>query len=114
MKQGSDKKQASPKEGEAKGNGSAAPTSPPHPHRPPTWSTYSVGKFTGAAVGISYILTRLAYKQSEVDMTVQEMSKEFLLKGHVERIYIVDRSYCRVILRSDAPTPDAGNILIVQ
>ncbi|CAE7375156.1 FTSH10 [Symbiodinium natans] len=41
---------------------------------------------------------------SENEITIQEMLRDYLLKGHVERLQIVNKSFCRVHLRPDAPT----------
>ncbi|CAE6944550.1 FTSH10 [Symbiodinium sp. CCMP2456] len=41
--------------------------------------------------------------QSDHEITIQEMLRDYLLKGHVERLQIVNKSFCRVHLRPDAP-----------
>lgn len=45
---------------------------------------------------------------------MQELMKEHLVKGHVERIQILNKSRCRVLLRQDAPAMHAGRELSIQ
>lgn len=48
------------------------------------------------------------------EITIQEMMKEYLMKGYVDKIQIVNRSFCRVYLRSDAPGNNANKVLLIQ
>jgi len=45
--------------------------------------------------------------QSDTEITIQEMLRDYLLKGHVERLQIVNKSFCRVHLRPDAPMKES-------
>merc|ERR1719203_1275313 len=40
--------------------------------------------------------------------------REYLMKGYVDKIQIVNKSYCRVHLRPDAPGTSANKILTIQ
>eukprot|EP00397_Hematodinium_sp_SG-2012_P010407 GEMP01010522.1.p1 GENE.GEMP01010522.1~~GEMP01010522.1.p1 ORF type:complete len:791 (+),score=170.70 GEMP01010522.1:46-2418(+) len=66
--------------------------------------------FGGSAVqyGIAAgALAFLAYssrpRMSTNEVTMQEMLNEYLMKGHVNSITVVNRQYCRVQLRDDSP-----------
>lgn len=66
----------------------------------------------GVAACIGY-----AYSQQEPrvdEITIQEMLREYLTKGYVHKIQIVNKSFCRVQLRHDAPGDKAGKILTIQ
>eukprot|EP00440_Ansanella_granifera_P024123 gb/GFBE01026201.1/.p1 GENE.gb/GFBE01026201.1/~~gb/GFBE01026201.1/.p1 ORF type:complete len:833 (+),score=220.58 gb/GFBE01026201.1/:1-2499(+) len=43
--------------------------------------------------------------EPEKEITIQEMLRDYLMKGHVDKIQIVNKSYCRVHLHPDAPVP---------
>ena len=45
--------------------------------------------------------------QSDNEITIQEMLRDYLLKGHVERLQIVNKSFCRVHLRPEAPMKES-------
>merc|ERR1719379_2190676 len=47
-------------------------------------------------------------------VTFQEMLNNFLLRGQVERLVVVNKQYCRVHIRPDAPSPQAGQVYIIQ
>merc|ERR1719235_2520714 len=47
-------------------------------------------------------------------VTFQEMLNNFLLRGQVERLVVVNKQYCRVHVRPDAPSPQAGQVYIIQ
>jgi len=48
------------------------------------------------------------------EITIQEMMREYLMKGYVDKIQIVNKSYCRVHLRHDAPGNAADKTLTIQ
>lgn len=48
------------------------------------------------------------------EITIQEMMREYLMKGYVDKIQIVNKSLCRVHLRSDAPGENANKVLYIQ
>mmetsp|Transcript_41813 Transcript_41813/g.94033 ORF Transcript_41813/g.94033 Transcript_41813/m.94033 type:complete len:796 (+) Transcript_41813:62-2449(+) len=63
----------------------------------------------GLGVG-AFLLYLSATRGEQVPtITVQEMMKEYLIKGHVEKIQIVNKEVCRVKLRDDAPLPVTGS-----
>merc|ERR1719235_919558 len=47
-------------------------------------------------------------------VTFQEMLNNFLLRGQVERLVVMNKQYCRVHIRPDAPSPQAGQVYIIQ
>jgi AFG3 family protein len=47
-------------------------------------------------------------------VTFQEMLNNFLLRGQVERLVVVNKQYCRVHIRPDAPSPQAAQVYIIQ
>merc|ERR1740138_1607064 len=47
-------------------------------------------------------------------VTFQEMLNNFLLRGQVERLVVVNKQYCRVHVRPDAPSPQGGQVYIIQ
>merc|ERR1719478_472127 len=47
-------------------------------------------------------------------VTFQEMLNNFLLRGQVERLVVVNKQYCRVHIRPDAPSPQGGQVYIIQ
>ena len=65
-----------------------------------------------AAGAIGYFLLSSALKQRLPEITVQEFIADFLLKGYVSRLDIVNRNYARVYVRGDDPNhPYAGQVL---
>lgn len=66
---------------------------------------------TGAFLVYMY-LTRDPEEQDEI--TIQEMLRDYLTKGYVDKIQIVNKSYCRVHLRPDAPVTGSSRQLIIQ
>lgn len=76
-------------------------------------SRQTLGMLAGCSVFLLY-----TYLQSESstdeEITIQELMREYLSKGYVERIQIVNKSIGRVQLRHDAPGNDAGKELRIQ
>jgi AFG3 family protein len=75
-------------------------------------SRQSVGVAAGVAAFLAY-----SYFQNdsvEEEITIQELMREHLAKGHVQRIQIVNKSIGRVQLRHDAPGTYAGKELQIQ
>ena len=65
-----------------------------------------------AAGAIGYIFLSSILKQRMTEITVQEFIADFLLKGNVSRMDIVNRNFARVYVRSDDPNhPFAGQTL---
>ena len=78
-----------------------------NPMRSPTspWQALAAG-------ALGYILLSSAMKQRFTEITVQEFIADFLLKGNVSRVDIVNRNYARVHVRSDDPNhPFSGQVL---
>jgi AFG3 family protein len=48
------------------------------------------------------------------EITIQELIKEYLMNGHIDKIQIVNMEYCRVFLRYDAPGTQAGKELQIS
>lgn len=90
------------------GSGSGGPGSGgPAPIKPPAspWQALAAG-------ALGYILLSSVLKERMTEITVQEFIADFLLKGYVQRIDIVNRSYARVHVRADDPNhPFAGQTL---
>jgi len=65
-----------------------------------------------AAGAVGYLILSSALKQRMTEITVQEFIADFLLKGQVSKIEIVNRNYARVYVRSDDPNlPYSGQVL---
>eukprot|EP00929_Paragymnodinium_shiwhaense_P020395 TRINITY_DN13616_c0_g1_i1.p1 TRINITY_DN13616_c0_g1~~TRINITY_DN13616_c0_g1_i1.p1 ORF type:complete len:851 (-),score=303.72 TRINITY_DN13616_c0_g1_i1:316-2868(-) len=79
-----------------------------------TQAQYRNSVVLAAAVATLFALTYGSGEQPQDEITIQEMMKEFLIKGHVEKIQIVNKSSCRVHLRHDAPGNHAGQTLNIQ
>jgi AFG3 family protein len=75
-------------------------------------SRQTVGIGLGVAGFLAY--SYFANEEAEDEITIQELMREHLAKGHVERIQIVNKSVGRVQLRGDAPANFAGKELIIQ
>jgi AFG3 family protein len=73
-------------------------------------NTFSVG--AGVAAFLTYMY--LSQGEAEEETTIQEIMREHLSKGHVERIQIVNQAIGRVQLRHDAPGVFAGRELQVK
>lgn len=65
-------------------------------------------------MGLLYRETSRGNKLATNETTLQAMCRDHLAKGHVEMIQVVNRDYCRVILRKDAADPAAGKTLWIQ
>mmetsp|Transcript_59401 Transcript_59401/g.165889 ORF Transcript_59401/g.165889 Transcript_59401/m.165889 type:complete len:861 (-) Transcript_59401:233-2815(-) len=52
--------------------------------------------------------------EPEDEITIQEMLREYLMKGYVDRVQIVNKRICRVRLRHDAPADMANKTLVIQ
>ena len=82
-------------------------SSTPPPIRPQISSWQAL-----AAGAAGYLLLSSVLKQKMAEITVQEFIADFLLKGNVARIDVVNRSFARVYVRSDDPNhPYAGQVL---
>jgi len=70
----------------------------------------------GIAAGVAAFLLYNSFQgtEPEEEITIQELMREHLAKGHVERIQIVNKSVGRVLLRHDAPAKYAGRELSIQ
>eukprot|EP00427_Karlodinium_veneficum_P003320 CAMPEP_0169159176 /NCGR_PEP_ID=MMETSP1015-20121227/55623_1 /TAXON_ID=342587 /ORGANISM="Karlodinium micrum, Strain CCMP2283" /LENGTH=806 /DNA_ID=CAMNT_0009230451 /DNA_START=129 /DNA_END=2549 /DNA_ORIENTATION=- len=75
-------------------------------------SRQTIGIGLGVAGFLAY--SYFANEEPEDEITIQELMREHLAKGHVERIQIVNKSVGRVQLRHDAPASFAGKELIIQ
>jgi AFG3 family protein len=87
-------------------SGSGGPAVPP-PIKPQTsgWQALAAG-----AAG--YVILSSLLKQRMTEITVQEFIADFLLKGNVSRIDIVNRNFARVYVRTDDPNhPYPGQVL---
>jgi AFG3 family protein len=73
---------------------------------------HALGMATGIAAFLLY--TYMQERGEEEEITVQELMREHLAKGHVERISIVNKTVGRVQLRQDAPANYAGRELTIQ
>jgi AFG3 family protein len=64
---------------------------------------------------LSLFLTRGAEDSRFEVLTFQEMLNNFLMKGQVERLVVVNKSYCRVHLLRDGASPQvAGQTYVIQ
>jgi len=70
----------------------------------------------GMALGVAALLLYTYYSGEEPtdEITIQEMMREFLMKGYVDKIQIVNKTYCRCHLRHDAPGSMADKTLNIQ
>eukprot|EP00927_Polykrikos_kofoidii_P027404 TRINITY_DN2411_c0_g2_i1.p1 TRINITY_DN2411_c0_g2~~TRINITY_DN2411_c0_g2_i1.p1 ORF type:complete len:896 (-),score=169.82 TRINITY_DN2411_c0_g2_i1:158-2758(-) len=72
----------------------------------------------GMSVGAFLVLmaTQGSFSESaDREVTIQELLRDYVLKGHVEMIQIVNKTFCRVQLRPDAPVASGGDrTLIIQ
>jgi AFG3 family protein len=69
--------------------------------------------FAVAAVAFAfYLYTNQEGPADEI--TIQQMMRDYLMKGYVDKIQIVNKGYCRVHLRADAPGSDANRVLTIQ
>jgi len=68
----------------------------------------------GAGAAAFVLYTYLQRDPDQPEVTIQEMTRDFLMKGYVEKIQIVNKAFCRVHLRGDAPGTNAGKILTIQ
>lgn len=75
-------------------------------------SRQTVGIAAGVAAFLAY--TYLQGGEPEEEITIQELMKEHLVKGHVDRILIVNKAVGRVQLRHDAPANYSGRELRIQ
>merc|ERR1719335_1990546 len=89
-------------EGKPAGEGGSTPRQP------------SVGQLI-ALGGLLALLFSRGNEDSRLPIvTFQEMLNNFLLRGQVERLVVVNKQYCRVHVRPDAPSPQAGQVYIIQ
>lgn len=73
----------------------------------------NIGLMVGiAAVALYYMSGSRQAPQDEV--TIQEMMRDYLMKGYVDKIQIVNKSWGRIHLRQDAPGDKAGKPLVIQ
>jgi len=68
----------------------------------------------GVTAFLYYTYSAAPAQEGEQEITMQEMMRDYLAKGFVDRIYIVNKVHCRVALRSDAPLPTAGKTLAIN
>jgi len=70
----------------------------------------------GMAAAAAAFLLYMYGNQEEIDdeVTIQEMMREYLMKGYVDKIQIINKSFCRVHLRPDAPGNMANKQLTIQ
>merc|ERR1719331_2670586 len=102
MKQKAEKGGSGAPEGKPAGEGGAGPRQP------------SVGQLV-ALGGLLALLFSRGNEDSRLPIvTFQEMLNNFLLRGQVERLVVVNKQYCRVHVRPDAPSPQAGQVYIIQ
>lgn len=65
-----------------------------------------------AAGAAGYLILSSLLKQRMAEITVQEFIADFLLKGHISRIDIVNRNFARIYVSNDDPNhPYAGQVL---
>merc|ERR1719335_1445443 len=89
-------------EGKPAGEGGSTPRQP------------SIGQLV-ALGGLLALLFSRGNEDSRLPIvTFQEMLNNFLLRGQVERLVVVNKQYCRVHIRPDAPSPQAGQVYIIQ
>eukprot|EP00927_Polykrikos_kofoidii_P071123 TRINITY_DN6744_c0_g1_i2.p1 TRINITY_DN6744_c0_g1~~TRINITY_DN6744_c0_g1_i2.p1 ORF type:complete len:866 (-),score=183.97 TRINITY_DN6744_c0_g1_i2:64-2418(-) len=83
-------------------------------NKPVNRQTGPVGIALGAAVVL--MLTQGNFTETQrPEVTVQEMLREYLMKGHVEKIQIVNGSFCRVQLRRDTPgVSERDQTIVIQ
>ncbi|CAE8615923.1 unnamed protein product [Polarella glacialis] len=62
----------------------------------------TMGLFAGLGAFMVYMYLNREIEEED-EITIQEMLREYLMKGYVEKIQIVNKSSCRVHLRPDAP-----------
>ncbi|CAE8600994.1 unnamed protein product [Polarella glacialis] len=68
-----------------------------------------MGLFAGIGAFMVYMFLNREVEEED-EITIQEMLREYLMKGYVEKIQIVNKSFCRVHLRPDAPNNKSLNI----
>jgi len=71
---------------------------------------------SGLVMGLftAFAIYYYASPEAQDEITIQEMLREYLVKGYVERIQIVNKTSCRVELRGDAPGSMAGKTVNIQ
>jgi len=79
----------------------------------PTDQTRRSALMSAAFAGVLLYLFA-AREEPGDEVTIQEMLREYLMKGYVDRIQIVNKSLCRVQLRADAPGNMANKQLSIQ
>eukprot|EP00931_Biecheleriopsis_adriatica_P018675 TRINITY_DN12998_c0_g1_i1.p1 TRINITY_DN12998_c0_g1~~TRINITY_DN12998_c0_g1_i1.p1 ORF type:complete len:832 (+),score=182.19 TRINITY_DN12998_c0_g1_i1:55-2496(+) len=95
------------KKGEKKAS-SGSSGSPGSPQQLPAQQRQTLGLIVGlSALGLYMSSSRQTEPESEI--TIQEMLRDYLMKGYVDKIQIVNKSFCRVHLRPDAPAPSSSS-----
>lgn len=74
----------------------------------PNWTVGAAGAAFAAVLSYWY------FAQETEEVTIQDLIRNYLMKGYVDKIQIVNRSFCRVGLRGDAPDGLAGRQLTIQ
>jgi AFG3 family protein len=79
----------------------------PGPLKTPSNPWFAIG-----AGAFGYLMLSSALKQRIPEITVQEFVADFLLKGQVSKVEIVNRNFARVYVRNEDPNlPHAGEVL---
>lgn len=96
-----------------KSSGSGASSKSTGDQVPPQMNRQNAALVSGTLAFLGYMyLQRDSTTPDEI--TIQEMMREYLMKGYVEKIQIVNKTYCRVQLRHDTPGDKAGKMLTIQ
>jgi len=98
--------------GEKGSKQSASGGSSSGPQLPAQVNRQALGIAAGFAAFAIYMYS--SREPPEDEITIQEMMREYLMRGFVDKIQIVNKSYCRVHLRQDAPGSNAGRMLTIQ
>lgn len=99
-----------PKEGKERGNKRTSSSG-----KEPWFQSVKIPQ-SGLIVGFlaASVIYQYASMEEQNEITIQEMLREYLVKGYVERIQIVNKTSCRLQLRHDAPDSLAGKTVTIQ
>lgn len=80
----------------------------------PTAPRPSMGQLVAFGALVAFMMTRGSEDSRHPIITFQEMLNNFLLKGQVDRLVVVNKTHCRVHIRVDAPFPQNGQTFVIQ
>merc|ERR1719247_767208 len=74
----------------------------------------SMGQLVAFGALMAFLFSRGSDDGRLPVITFQEMLNNFLLKGQVDKLVVVNKTVCRVHIRGDAPYPQQGQTFIIQ